>query len=107
MEYIVCKTLCVWRLQDIENVYQIQVEEFQHALDAERQSHERTKHNKESLDKQLDTMLQELKEKNNQVWKTREKSWSLDKFCRFFISISVDKVTMTSLLSSHGCDAIV
>lgn len=48
---------------------QCQIEEYQEALEAEKKRHERTKANYQSLDQQWKTMHQELRAKNEEVWK--------------------------------------
>jgi len=47
--------------------YQFQIEEYQRDLEAERESHKRTKAKSESLDQQRNTLLQALNAKKKEV----------------------------------------
>ena len=70
------RTLFACCLQERDNelmAYKYQVEELHGDLEAERQSHARTKANSQSLNQQLRTMHQELATKKKQVWKRPEK----------------------------------
>jgi len=48
-----------------------QAEEYRLVLEEERESHERTKANVQSLSQQWQTMYHELQTKQKEVWKTR------------------------------------
>jgi len=48
-----------------------QAEEYRLVLEEERESHERTKANVQSLNQQWQTMYHELQAKQKEVWKTR------------------------------------